>query len=144
MAGRLRVFQINLPTIGALSAWRDFDEQSVPFTLEASVTDVFWSMTVDDAVRLGRCADVISCRFRGAAARGENVKVGPVFTRKGDAGELIIEIGIVDDDAIYLRFFDLPEVTLHGEQSRALLAALRCVGDDARTCGGGDALGLAQ
>jgi hypothetical protein len=144
MAAGLRVFQVELPTVGALSAWRDFAEQSFPFTLEASVTDVFWSMTVDDAVRLGRCADVISYRFRGAAARGENVRVGPVFSLKDDAGEQIIEIGIVDDDAIYLRFFDLPEVTLHGEQRRVLLAALRCVGDDARTCGGGNALGLAQ
>jgi hypothetical protein len=142
MTAGLRVFEIQLPTIGALAVWRDFQEQLFPFRLECS-GDV-WSMTVDDAVRLGRGADTVARRFRGAAKRGDSVKVGPVFLCKDDAGELIIEIGIGDNDTTYLTLFNLPRVTLQGEQSRALLAALRRVGDDARTCGGGNALGLAQ
>lgn len=141
MTASVRIFQIELPTIGALSAWRDFNGQLFPFRLECSA-DV-WSMTVDDAARLGRSADTVARHFRSAASRGDNVKVGPVFVRKGDAGELIIEMGIADDDTTYLQLFDLPKVVLQAKQSRALLAALRRVAEDAHACGG-NVLGLAR
>lgn len=134
MNAGLHIFQIELPSIGRLSAFRDFAEELFPFRIECS-GDV-WSMTVDDAARLGRAAATITRRFQGAARRGDHVVVGPVFRRKDDAGVLIIEIGIDGDDATYLTLFDLPKVTLQGEPSRQLLAALRRVGDDAQTCGG--------
>ena len=102
-------------------------------------------MTVDDAVRLGRCADTIARRFHGAARRGGNVQVGPVFRRKDDAGELIIEMGIDGDDTTYLTLFELPRVTLQGAQAEQLLAALCRLGADARSIpGAGNALGLAR
>jgi hypothetical protein len=142
MTAGLRVFEIELPTIGALAAWRDFNEQLFPYRLER-YADV-WSMTVDDAARLGRCADVIMRRFNFAARRGESVKSGPLFIRKEDSGELIIEIGIVDDESIYLQLFDLPKLTLRDEQSRKLLVALRRVGDDARGISGGGGGGIAS
>jgi len=141
MTAGLRIFEIKL-TIGAVAAWRDFAEQLFPFRLECG-GDV-WSMTVDDAVCLGRCADTIVSRFQAAARRGDNVKVGPVFRRKDDAGEPIIEMGIDGDDATYFTLFDLPKVTLQGEQSRQLLAALRRVGDDARSIPGGGGGGIAS
>jgi hypothetical protein len=144
MAG-LRIFQLDLPTVGALSAWRVFGEQLLPFRLEASaLPDVFWSMSIHDAARLGHCADTIGYRFRGAAKRDEGVKIGAVFIRRENDGNLIIELGIVDDDSIYLQFFGL-RATLRGEQSRQLLAALRRLGDDASSIrGAGNSLGLAQ
>lgn len=141
MTAGLWIFQLTLPTIGLLSARRDFGEELFPFRLECSGDA--WSMTIDDAARLGRCADTITRRFQGAAKRGDHVNVGPVFRRKDDAGELIIEIGIDGDETTYLQLFELPRVTLQGEQSRALLAALHRVGEDARTCGG-NTLGLAR
>jgi hypothetical protein len=141
MTAGLRIFQIELPTIGALAAWRAFNEPLFPFRLECRGDA--WSMTVDDAARLGRCAGMIADRFRFAAKRGDAVKVGRAFSRKDDAGELIIELGVASDDATYLTLFDLPRVELHGEHSRALLAALQRVGDDAGTCGG-NVLGLAR
>jgi hypothetical protein len=141
MTAGLHIFQVKLPEIGPLSVFRSFNDQSFPFRLEAGGDT--WSMTVNDAARLGRCADTIARRFHGAATRGDSVKAGPVFRRKDDAGALIIEIGIDDDDTMYLQLFELPRVTLRDAQSRALLAALQRVGEDARTCGG-DALGLAR
>jgi len=142
MTAGLRIFEIRLPVIGALAVWRDFNEELFPFRIECSA-DV-WSLTTSDAVRLGYCADTIANRFHGAAKRGDAVKAGRVFSRKDDAGEPIIEIGIVDDATTYLQLFDLPRVELQGERSRALLAALRRLGEDARGIPGGGGGGIAS
>jgi hypothetical protein len=143
MTAGLRICEIKLPVIGGLAVWRDFGEQLFPFRLECG-GDI-WSMTIHDAVRLGRCADTVVRRFEGAARRGDSVNVGRVFSRKDTAGEVIIEFGIDDDVTTYLQLFDLPRVTLQGAQAEQLLAALRRVGDDASSIrGAGNSLGLAQ
>ena len=142
MTAGLRVFQLRLPVIGEVSVFRAFDEALFPFRLDAGGDA--WSMTVGDAARLGRAAGTIARRFRSAVRSGDGVAVGSVFRRRDMAGALIIEIGIVDDASIFVQLFELPQVTLRGEQIDELVDGLLHVGDDARLCGGGNALGLAR
>jgi hypothetical protein len=137
MAAGVTLFEVQLPTIGKLTARRLFnDQEGFPYELEpGDGWSEFWSMGVHDAVRLGHAA----------AQRGDAVKAGPVFARKvGDTEELIIEIGIVDD-AVCLQMFALPQAMLRDKHAELLLTALHHLGVDASGIRGvGNAWGLAQ
>jgi hypothetical protein len=135
VAAGLQLFQIVLPTMGSLAAWRLFSEPALPYQIEASASSVFWSAAADDIRNLGAAERLVDFRLR-AAAHGDGVQVGSVFARREATGASIIDFGIADDETVFLQMFDLPKVLLQGEQSRQLLAALHRLGEDARSLGG--------
>ena len=135
MTAGLRVFEVNLPTIGHLAVWRDFSEQSFPFRLECG--DATWLMSIRDAASLGYSAVRAGNRLRGAAKRGDTVQLGSVFRRDDDTGTFIAEIGVVDDTTMYVQLFELPRVELQGEQVEKFLAALLRLDADVRSIPGG-------
>jgi hypothetical protein len=141
MTAGLRIFEVKLPTIGALAAWRDFAERPHPYRLE--VGDDTWLMSISDAARLGYSAVIIERRFRRAARTGNSVEVGQVFRRDDDAG-LLAEIGIGDAATISVQLFNLPRVTLQAAESKQLLAGLLLLDADAGGIPGGHGGGLAS
>lgn len=139
----LRVFEIRLPTIGALQVWRDFTEQAFfPYRLECG--GATWLMSLSDAASLGYSAVRAGNRFRGAARRGDTIRLGSVFRRDDDTGTFIAEIGIVDDTTMYVQLFEFSRVELQGEQVEKFLAALLRLDADVRSIPGGFGGGLAS
>jgi hypothetical protein len=133
MSGGLRIFEIELP-FGVLAVWRDFGGE---YRLECTAPLGCVSLTIGEAMRLGRAGEIIHQRFQFAGRRGDDVKTGPVFARREGTRDLIIEIDAVDNDTIALRLFNSSKMTLHGEEAERLLRALCRLADDARACGGG-------
>jgi hypothetical protein len=88
-----------------------------------------WLMTPQTAARLGRGARTISTRLQRARTHGEAVKPGTVFTGGSQDGELMIELGTIDADAIYLQVGDTPKLRLTGDQAPALLEAFALFDD---------------
>jgi hypothetical protein len=136
MAG-IKFFAVEVPGIGVLEGWRDFAAEC-PFRLglQNSPEDT-WEMTRDEAARLGARAHLIAARFKSAHMSGKPVKTGAEFLRRDAAKELIVELGIADQEAIYFQFCGLPKVRLPDAQGGMLLEALARFGDEVRTIGGG-------
>ncbi|HTV29918.1 MAG TPA: hypothetical protein VMF32_19285 [Xanthobacteraceae bacterium] len=88
-----------------------------------------WFMTPQTAARLGRGAKTVSTRLQRARTHGEAVKAGAVFTGRSQDGGLMIELGTIDADAIYLQVGETPKLRLTGDQATALLAALALFDD---------------
>ena len=80
-------------------------------------------MTPQTAARLGRGAGTISTRLQRARTHCEAVKPGTVFTGRSQDGELMIELGIIDADAIHLQLGNAPKLRLTGDQAAGLLTA---------------------
>jgi len=136
MTGSLRIFKIELP-FGALSVWRDF---AGGYRLECTAPLGCESLTIGEAMRLGRAGEIIHQRFQFAGQRGDDVKTGPVFARKEGTRDSIIEIEAVDNDTIVVRLFGSSKMTLHDAEAERLLMALCRLADDARALGGGGSI----
>lgn len=137
----IKLFAEELPCLGILEGWRLFSGEFA-YHLTATAIPEFWKMTEDDAIALGRAASIIAGRFREAAERDTTIKTGSVLTRKsGD--ELIIDVGIYDDNAISFQFFTLPPVRLPGDQRVALLRAFARFGSDVSAIGAPSSTGIA-
>src|ERR1700683_4836388 len=98
----VRLFQIIIqPNVGTIEGWRNI---SGPESYRLSVAGQSdWYMTPQTAARLGRGAKTISTRLQRAHTHGEAVKPGPAFTGRSRDGELMIELGTIDTDGIYLQ-----------------------------------------
>jgi hypothetical protein len=133
MTGGLRIFEIRLP-FGILSAWRNF---AGGYRLECAAPLGCGSLTIGEAMRLGRAGEIIHQRFRDAGQYGKDVKTGSVFARREGTRDLIVEIDAVDNDTISVRLFGSSKMTLHDAEAERLLVALCRLADDARALGGG-------
>ena len=80
-------------------------------------------MAPQTAARLGRGAKTISTRLERARSHGEAVKPGTVFTGRSWDGELMIELGTIDADAVCLQVGGTPKLRLTDDQAAALLEA---------------------
>src|SRR5579862_509545 len=99
----VRLFQIIIePNLGTVEGWRNISDPESYRLSAAGQPD--WSMTLQTAARLGRGARTVSTRLEWARTHGEAaVKPGTVFTGRSWNGELMIELGTIDADAIYLQ-----------------------------------------
>jgi hypothetical protein len=124
----VRLFQIIIdPNEGTIEGWRNI---SGPDSYRLSVAgQPDWFMTPQTAARLGRDARTVSTRLQRARTHGETVKPGTVFTGRSRGGELMMELGTIDADAIYLQVADTPKLRLTGDQAAALLEALALFDD---------------
>ena len=117
----VRLFQIVVgPNVGTIEGWRNSSPESYRLSV-AGQPD--WFMTPQTAARLGRGAKTIITRLQRALTRSEAAKPGTVFTGRSRDGELMIEFGTVDADAIYLQVGDTHKLRLAGSQAQALLEA---------------------
>lgn len=127
------LFQIDIqPGVGTIKGWRNL---SGPESYRLSVAGhPDWLMTPQTAARLGRAAKRLlraapsktGVPNRRAANVGDaehEIKTGPMFTGRSQDGELMIELGAVHADAIYLQVGDAPKLRLTGDQASSLLAA---------------------
>ena len=106
------------PSVGVVEGWRG------PKSYRLSVAGKpEWFMTPQTAARLGRGARTISTRLQRARTHSEAVKPCTVFTGRSKDGELMIEVGIIDANAIYVSFGDATRVRLTGDQAEVLLQA---------------------
>jgi hypothetical protein len=122
-----RLFQIIIePSVGTVEGWRNISGQDSYRLSVASQPD--WFMTPQTAARLGRGAKTIGTRLQQARTHGEAVRPSTVFTGRSD-GELLIELGTIDADAIYLQVGDTPKLSLTGDQAAALLEAFALFDD---------------
>jgi hypothetical protein len=118
----VRLFQIVIELgVGTVEGWRNLAGPEAYRLSVAGQPD--WFMTPQTAARLGRGAKSISTRLQRARAHGEAVKPGTVFTGRSRDGELMIELGMIDADAIYLQVGAAPKLRLTGGQATALLEA---------------------
>jgi hypothetical protein len=119
---KVRLFQIVIePDVGTVEGWRNL---SGPESYRLSVAgQPDWFMTPQTAARLGRGVRTMSTRLQRARTHGEAVKPGTVFTGRSQDGELMIELGTIDADAIYLEVGDKPKLRLTGDQATAVLEA---------------------
>jgi hypothetical protein len=123
----VRLFQIVVdPNVGTIEGWRNSGPESYRLSV-AGQPD--WFMTPQTAARLGRGAKTIITCLQQALTRGETVKPGTVFTGRSQDGELMIEFGAVDADAIHLQVGDTHDLRLAGDQARALLEAFALFDD---------------
>lgn len=133
MTGGLRICQIELP-FGTLSVWRDFAGE---YRLDCNAPLGCRSLTINEALQLGRAGEIIERRFAFAGQRGDDVKTGPVFARREGTGELVVELDAIDNDTVDVRLFGSSKMRLHGDEAGRLLVALCRLAADARACGGG-------
>ncbi len=124
----VRLFQIDVqPGVGAIEGWRNI---SGPDSYRLSVSGhPDWFMTPQTAARLGRGAKTISTRLQRARTHGEAVRHVTVFTGRSRDGELMIELGILGADDIYLQVGETPKLRLTGDQAAALLEAFALFDD---------------
>jgi hypothetical protein len=124
----VRLFQIIIePNVGTVEGWRNI---SGPESYRLSVAgQPDWFMTPQTAARLSRGARSISIHLQRARTHGEAVKPGTVFTGRSQDGELMIELGTINADAIYLQVGDTPKIHLTGDQATALLEAFALFDD---------------
>jgi hypothetical protein len=123
-----RLFQIDVqPGVGTVTGWRNISDPDSYRLSVAGQPD--WFMTPQTAARLGRGAKTISTRLQRARTYGEAVKPGTVFTGRSRDGELMIELGTIDGETIYLQVGNTPKVRLTGDQARALLEAFALFDD---------------
>ena len=126
MTAGIRLFQIVIePGVGTVEGWRNL---SSPELYRLSVAGHDWLMTPQTAARLGRVARRLlrAPSKTGAANAGDaerEIKTGPMFTGRSQDGELMIELGTIDADAIYLQVGDAPKLCLTGDQAAGLLTA---------------------
>jgi hypothetical protein len=126
MTAGIRLFQIVIePGVGTVEGWRNL---SSPESYRLSVAGHDWLMTPQTAARLGRVARRLlrAPSKTGAANAGDaerEIKTGPMFTGRSQDGELMIELGTIDADAIYLQVGDAPKLCLTGDQAAGLLTA---------------------
>src|ERR1700683_138513 len=130
----IRLFQIIIePNVGPVEGWRNVSD---PASYRLSVAgQPGWFMTLQTAARLGRGARAVSTRLERARTHREAVKPGTVFTGRSWNGELMIELGTIDADAIYLQVDDTPKLRLTGDQAAALLKAFALFEDVSITVG---------
>jgi len=128
----VRLFQIDVqPGVGTIEGWRNL---SGPESYRLCVAGQDWLMTPQTAARLGRVARRLlrAPSKTGAANAGDaerEIKTGPMFTGRSQDGELMIELGTIDADAIYLQVGDTPKLHLVGDQAKALLEAFALLED---------------
>jgi hypothetical protein len=117
-----RLFEVVIePSVSVVEGWRNLNG---PESYRLSVADKpEWFMTPQTAARLGRGARTISARLQRARTHSEAVKPCTVFTGRSQDGELMIEIGIIDANAIYVSFGDATRFRLTGDQAEVLLQA---------------------
>ena len=122
MTAGIRLFETVIePGVGVIEGWRNL---SGPESYRLSVAGKpEWFMTPQTAARLGRGARTISTRLQRARTHSEAVKPCTVFTGRSQDGELMIEVGIIDANAIYVLFVDAPRLRLTGDQADVLLQA---------------------
>jgi hypothetical protein len=122
----VRLFQIVIePGVGIVEGWRNL---SATESYRLSVAGQDWLMTPQTAARLGRVARRLlgALSKTGAANAGDaerENKTGPMFTGRSQDGELMIELGTIDADAIYLQVGDAPKLRLTGDQAAGLFTA---------------------
>jgi hypothetical protein len=127
MTAGIRLFQIVIePGVGAVEGWRNLTGTESYRLSVAGQPD--WLMTPQTAARLGRVARRLlqALSKTGAANAGDaerEIKTGPMFTGRSQDGELMIELGTIDADAIYLQVGDAPKLCLTGDQAAGLLTA---------------------
>jgi len=119
MTAGIRLFEAVIePSVGVVEGWRG------PESYRLSVAGKpEWFMTPQTAARLGRGARTISTRLQRARTHSEAVKPRTVFTGRSKDGELMIEFGIIDANAIYVSFDDATRLRLTGDQAEVLLQA---------------------
>ncbi|MGO9049416.1 MAG: hypothetical protein ACLP19_26105 [Xanthobacteraceae bacterium] len=100
------------------------------FKMAAANVSDWWVPSFDDVLHLRRCVGTIRNRFRLAGERGEQVKIGCVFRRETADGGTLLELGIADEEAIYLEFLGAPRVRLPNQEGDDLLTAFERFGDD--------------
>ncbi len=124
----VRLFQIMIePNVGTVEGWRNI---TGPESYRLSVAgQPDWFMAPQTAARLGRGAKTISTRLQRARTHGEAVEPGTVFTGRSWNGDLMIEIGTIDANAISLQVGGTPKVRLSGDQAAALLEAFSLFDD---------------
>ena len=122
----VRLFQIVIePGVGTVEGWRNL---SGPEFVSVVSRGPDWLMTPQTAARLGRVARrLLRAPSKTGAANagdaGREIKTGTVFTGRSQDGELMIELGIIDADAIYLQVGDAPKLRLTGDRAAGLLTA---------------------
>jgi hypothetical protein len=124
----VRLFQIIIePNVGTLEGWRNI---SGPESYRLSVVgQPDWFMTPHTTARLGRAARTISAHLQRAHTLGEAVKLGTAFTGRSWDGELMIELGTIDANAIYSQVGGTPKSRLTGDHAAALLEAFALFDD---------------
>ena len=126
MTEGISLFQIVIePGVGTVEGWRNL---SATESYRLSVAGQDWLMTPQTAARLGRVARRLLRvpSKTGAANAGDaerEIKTGPMFTGRSQDGELMIELGTIDADAIYVQVGDAPKLCLTGDQAAGLLTA---------------------
>ncbi len=123
----VRLFRVIEPNVGTVEGWCNIGGSESYRLSVAGQPD--WFMTPQTAARLGRGAKIISTRLQRARTHGESVKPGTVFTGRSWDGELMIELGTIDADAIYLQLGDTPKLRLTCDQAAALLKAFALFDD---------------
>lgn len=132
----MRLFEIGIyDSSGALvevEGGRSFDDVGHPFYL--AVPAWVWAMTLDEASRLAGAARRAEYRMIWARDHGTPAKAGPLFRRRMQSGEELVEveIGIADGGEVYFTFGTL-HANLAGEQALALVYALGRFADEAST-----------
>ena len=122
MTACFRLFEAVIePSVGVVEGWRDLCSPESYRLAVAGKSE--WFMTPQTAARLGRSARTISARLRRARTHSEAVKPCTVFTGRSKDGELMIEVGIIDANAIYISFRDATRLHLIGDQAEVLLQA---------------------
>jgi hypothetical protein len=123
----VRLFQIDVqPGLGTIEGWRNLSGIESYRLSVAGQPD--WLMTPQTAARLGRVARrLLRAPSKTGAANagdaGREIKTGPMFTGRSQDGELMIELGTIEADAIYLQVGDAPKLCLTGDQAAGLLTA---------------------
>ena len=120
MTAGIRLFEAVIePSVGVVEGWRNLSDPEFYRLSVAGKPD--WFMTPQTAARLGRGARTISTRFQRARTHSEAVKPCTVFTGRSKDGELMIDVGIIDANAIYVSFSDATRIRLTGDQAEVLL-----------------------
>lgn len=83
-----------------------------------------WAPSLSDLAWLRACVGTIRNQFHVADKRGERVVRGRVYRRPQADADTIIDLGILDEAAIYLQFFTARPIRLPDEEGEAFLLAL--------------------
>ena len=123
----MRLFKIGIcdssGTAVEVEGGRNFDDVGHPFYL--AVPTWVWAMTLGEAGRLAGAARRAEYRMIWARDHGTLVKAGPLFRRRMQSGEELVEveIGIADGGEVYFTFGKI-HAALVGEQGSVLVYAL--------------------
>ena len=132
----VRLFRIVQPGVGSVQGWRNRSDPEFYRLSVAGQPD--WLMTPQTAARLGRAAKRLlralsktgapNSRAANAGDAEPEIKSGPMFTGRSQDGELMVELGAADREAILVQLGNA-KLRLAGDRAAALLEAFSLFDD---------------